>query len=424
MKYIFADSIDTVDPGYDFIQDRNSPSRQNHWDDQYPHELMDNPPYDGILISRGIVGDHRFAGKYTPAQAMRFRRLGARKFLRLDKGACANMPIFGDCGAFSYAKEASPPYTCDEILEFYSDAGFTHGCSVDHIIFDFDKEESGLVAGSADARSRFDITLQNAQEFISNSKNLGKGFTPLGVVQGWSPSSMGEAAARLESMGYTYLAVGGLVPLKAEDIHRVLTAIRSRIRASTELHLLGFAKAEQIGEFVKYKFSSFDSTSPLIRAFKDAKSNYYFPGENGLQYFSAIRIPQATENNRLLRMVKTGAVQQEHLSKLEDRALKAVRRYDADSADVDSTAKAVAEYGSLLSGDAAETSVERSKLYSQILKSAKATLAASPWKNCDCSVCRTAGVEVIIFRSSNRNKRRGFHNLEVFHKHVQRVLGA
>jgi hypothetical protein len=33
-------------------------------------------------------------------------------------------------------------------------------------------------------------------------------------------------------------------------------------------------------------------------------------------------------------------------------------------------------------------------------------------------------VEVIIFRSSNRNKRRGFHNLAVYHEHVQRNLSA
>jgi hypothetical protein len=34
------------------------------------------------------------------------------------------------------------------------------------------------------------------------------------------------------------------------------------------------------------------------------------------------------------------------------------------------------------------------------------------------------GVEVIIFRASNRNKRRGFHNLGVYHKHLQKTVGA
>ena len=52
MKFIFADSLDTVDPGYDFLTDRNAPSRMMHWDDKYPHELMATPPYDGVLVSR------------------------------------------------------------------------------------------------------------------------------------------------------------------------------------------------------------------------------------------------------------------------------------------------------------------------------------------------------------------------------------
>ena len=50
------------------------------------------------------------------------------------------------------------------------------------------------------------------------------------------------------------------------------------------------------------------------------------------------------------------------------------------------------------------------------------TLQDAPWKRCNCDVCSAVGVEVIIFRSSNRNKRRGFHNLGVYHKHVQTTM--
>jgi len=59
VKFIFADSLDLVDPGYDFLADRMHPGRRPYWDDQYPHELFGYAPYDGILVSRGIVGDHR-----------------------------------------------------------------------------------------------------------------------------------------------------------------------------------------------------------------------------------------------------------------------------------------------------------------------------------------------------------------------------
>jgi hypothetical protein len=50
------------------------------------------------------------------------------------------------------------------------------------------------------------------------------------------------------------------------------------------------------------------------------------------------------------------------------------------------------------------------------------TIEEKPWKRCQCDVCKKIGVEVIIFRSSNRNKRRGFHNLNVYYQHVQRIL--
>lgn len=35
MKFIFADSLDFVDPNYDFVSDRNGPGRKPYWDDAY-----------------------------------------------------------------------------------------------------------------------------------------------------------------------------------------------------------------------------------------------------------------------------------------------------------------------------------------------------------------------------------------------------
>jgi hypothetical protein len=44
----------------------------------------------------------------------------------------------------------------------------------------------------------------------------------------------------------------------------------------------------------------------------------------------------------------------------------------------------------------------------------RATLADKPWRLCGCPICRDVGIEVMIFRASNRNKRRGIHNLAAF----------
>src|SRR3546814_10733037 len=96
---------------------------------------------------------------------MRFRRVGARTFLRLDKPELAHLPIFGDCGAFTYHKEDRPPYSPEDTAAFYDDGHFTHGCSVDHIIFDFDESLIGMEGGTTEAHRRFDITLENANAF-------------------------------------------------------------------------------------------------------------------------------------------------------------------------------------------------------------------------------------------------------------------
>src|SRR4051812_28941777 len=102
MRFVFADSLDFIDPAYDFVAERNGTGRSVHRDDQFPHEHLDESPYDGILVSRGIVGDALNPGKYTEAQLMRFRREGARCFLRYPEERFPGSLMIGDCGAFTY----------------------------------------------------------------------------------------------------------------------------------------------------------------------------------------------------------------------------------------------------------------------------------------------------------------------------------
>lgn len=422
MKFIFADALDMIDPKFNFVTDRMSSERENYWGDVYPHEYFPKLPYDGILVSRGIVGDDRLPGKYPNDLMMRFRRVGAREFLRLKGPRFSRMSIFGDCGAFSYADQDTPPYTPEMMLEFYADGQFTHGCSVDHIIFDFDPEARGLRGGSPSAKRRYDITLENASAFLKASRPMGRNFTPLGVVQGWSPESMGLAARKLTKMGYTYLAVGGMVPLNARQIHLCLKAIRDQIPSRIRLHLLGFAKAEEIHEFTNYGIASFDTTSPLRRAFKDARANYYHSNGNGkLDYFSAIRVPQATENTRLKRRAKTSGSDQERLLEQEQLALRSLRRFDGGKESLNRTLKAVITYGKEFLWDPKKTETANQRALESATLAARETLHRQPWKYCRCRVCREASIETIIFRGSNRNKRRGFHNIFVFNEHLKRI---
>ena len=50
------------------------------------------------------------------------------------------------------------------------------------------------------------------------------------------------------------------------------------------------------------------------------------------------------------------------------------------------------------------------------------TLTAAPWTSCSCRICGDDGFEIGIFRGTERNKRRGFHNLYVFANRLAREL--
>jgi hypothetical protein len=429
MKFLYSDTQDFVDPGYDFLNDRSSAGRERYWTDAYAHELMQQAPYDGLLMSMSAVrkasGVAASKVRYSTREEQRLLRDGARKFLRLDGPRFKDAMLMGDCGAFAYVDHPVPAYTPEEVVEFYEEAGFTHGVAPDHIIFDCDLSNPSERVVDPAIRQRYAITLANAEEFLRIVRGNGMPFEPLGPVQGWSPASMAEAARRLEKMGYRYLAIGGLVPLRVDVIKVVLRAIRDKIKPSTDIHLLGFAKADSIHEFLDLGIMSFDSTSPLIRAFKDQKANYYSEGSNGkMEYYTAIRIPQAMENARLMQGVKRGVFSAEDLQRREQIALKRLRQFDKGESTVSATLDAVMDYHQfLLRGD--NTGLEQQeKALAQTSALIRRTLEDRPWKRCRCDICADIGVEVIIFRSSNRNKRRGFHNLGVYHRHVQRTLEA
>jgi len=65
--------------------------------------------------------------------------------------------------------------------------------------------------------------------------------------------------------------------------------------------------------------------------------------------------------------------------------------------------------------DQAKRRVKHEQMYRDLLQD-------KPWKNCNCVICEEIGVEVIIFRGNDRNRRRGFHNTYVFYKRFQELL--
>src|SRR3546814_1866056 len=52
--------------------------------------------------------------------------------------------------------------------------------------------------------------------------------------------------------------------------------------------------------------------------------------------------------------------------------------------------------------------------YTTLFRSYERTLDYRPWKQCPCPICQSLSIEVVIFRASKRNKRRGIHNLGIY----------
>lgn len=402
MRFYFPDSQDQIDPFFDFEDDEHRAFHVRQRDDQYAHEVHDAPPYGGILISKTMVDGYGSSGRYTAAQRHRLTRLGVREFFRLP----VDLQVIGDCGGFSYVDEHLPPVTVPEVIDFYEGIGVDEGISVDHVILAYrpDADRTGDVLD--EWRDRQAITLELAADFFTEHRRRGCAFTPMGAAQGWSPQSYAASVKRLQEIGYTRIALGGMIPLKVMEIIDCLEAVNEVRHARTSLHLLGISRTEQYATFRSLGVTSIDSTSPFRQAFKDDRDNYYTPG--GRNYV-ALRIPPSDGNAKLQARIRAGQLDQATVRMAEDAALAAVRAYSAGTETLNVALAALLAYEAIHGNKGRR---DHSAVYRDCLE-------ARPWSKCPCTVCRRWGVEVAIFRGTERNKRRGFHNLWVFHQTMQ-----
>jgi hypothetical protein len=410
MKFFFPDSQDQIDPDFDFTTEEHSIHRVRQRDDLYAHEALSSRSYDGILVSKTIVdGTPYSAGKYTQAQRHRLYRVGVQRFFRLD-AACRPKASMGDCGAFSYVRDDTPPYSPDEVIDFYEQCGFDLGVSVDHVILGFDTRRTQEKTKAW--RDRQDLTLQLAAEFLERCRKRDVRFKPMGVAQGWSPSSYARAVSELQTMGYTRVALGGMVPLKTPEILGCLRAINDVREPSTRFHLLGVTRVEQIGRFAEYGVTSFDSTSPFRQAFKDDRDNYYAVDRT----YTAVRVPQVDGNAKLKAAIRAGQLDQAETLDLERTCLRLLHAYDHGDTKLEGVLDALARYSEHIREVSKDKrSTDRTDVYREILEN-------RPWKTCTCGICEASGINVAIFRGSERNKRRGFHNLYVFARRLESEL--
>ncbi|MCG9751339.1 hypothetical protein L1D54_12670 [Vibrio brasiliensis] len=402
MKFFFPDSQDFINPTFDFISEKKKRCYVRQRDDKYAHELMQRP-YDGILISKAIVEGipgQPNKTRYSEGQRYRLYREGAHRFFRLG----SSYEVMGDSGAFSYLREPQPPYSVDDLIEFYVKLDVNQGVSLDHVVFGYRDERSReRNTLPADKDARVEMTLENANEFLKQSHGLK--FKPYGVAQGWDVRSYMGSVVSLQKMGYQYITLGGVVTLDSGQLCHLLESINPKLKSNTKLHLLGIGRLELIEKLKSLSVYSIDTTTPLKQAFLNKTKNYRL----GDTSYSALRVPQSSDNQVIKRAILAGRLDQTHVKNMENRAMRALRAYDADLTDVETTLERVLDYERLLMNHREVSKNEYRR-----------TLQEKPWRKCGCPLCQELGIEVVIYRGAERNKRRGFHNLHDFYKQLLR----
>lgn len=390
LSYFIPDWDDMVDDAFDFKTETHSGGSGDWGNQVYAHQMFPEPNYDGILISK-VVAE---AGK---KKAERINRLGVHRHLRVPR----DFPVMGDCGAFGYIKDYEPPYTTSEILEYYTRLDFDYGVSIDHF----------AIGDEADRKRRYQLTIDNAEQFLKEHKKLGLHWTPIGAVQGWDEDSFAKAAGQYVKMGYRYIAVGAMVRRRTPEILSIIRQVRKVVPPDVKLHLFGVARLDAINDFADAGVNSADSASWLRKAWLGGAGNNYLTVD-GKQY-SAIRIPEAEKSFRAKRIVSEGRATIEEVKRLEQACLDSMHRFDRGQISVEAVLDTLHSYDQLITPERQDNR-----------KHLRKTLEDAPWKACPCSICRSSGVDVIIFRGNNRNRRRGFHNTYAFHQLFQRILAG
>jgi hypothetical protein len=388
IKYFIPDWDDRVDPNYDFLTETHSSGKASWQDDQYAHELYPHPNYDGLLVSRAVVEKSRRRKALIDA-------LGIHQSMRVPD----TFPVMGDCGAFDYIMQEQPPYSTDDVIDYYTKYGFNYGVSVDHLIVGKD---------STTANERYQLTIQNAEDFLQKHRQADLSWKPIGAVQGWNAETYARAAQQYVQMGYDYIALGGLVRTSTKEMLHIVREVTKVVPRGVDIHLFGIARPFALRSFAQLGITSVDSASHLRKAWLGTNDNYWtIDGEK----YSAIRIPEIGKSRKAKELAKSDNVAEARL--LEQRCLIAMRRYDQSEVTMTEVLDLLLAYDQLL--NPGSSPAKRRQEYEK-------TLLAKPWKQCPCTLCQTDGIEVIIFRGNNRNRRRGFHNTYVFYELLKRVL--
>jgi hypothetical protein len=402
--YFLPDWDDLLDADFDFRTDSFSAAERYQRKEQHCIQVMQpRRMCDGVLVSlaqnQGTKGILRRV-EPTDLESLAPQSIRTKYGLRDDQWA------FGDCGAFSYSSEPEPTISTEQAVSLYHLHGFDLGASVDHIPLPAIEGPSGAkLLTTAERRRRIALTRANAREFLEVWNRRKCSFTPVGIIQGIAAQDYARQLPEYVEMGYSFIALGGLVPRSDSDIEEVVRAVAKSRTAlprsrgdDVRLHLFGVFRPKLQASFRECGISSFDSATYFRKAWLRSDQNYL--GADG-QWYAAVRVPMMSDARTRKRLEASG-LSEKTLRRMEKASLEALHEYGAGEVTADEALAAVHRYDELLSrGDENSGS-----LYAKYRR----TLEAKPWQCCGCPVCKQLGIDVLIFRGYNRNKRRGAHN--------------
>lgn len=236
-------------------------SKGPSWTKAYLWHYMPNM-VDGILVSRMALSSKRVSN------------------LRAELGFEGT--ILGDSGAHSYRRLEEPPFSCEDLLEFYAEGEFDYGLSLDVVASPWVRP-GGL--SNPELEHRLQLTVSNAERCLHLYEKSGYSFELIGVVQGWDAKSYRYCAQELLRLGFSYIAIAGQrnPSLLKESILVVLDEVR-KVQRSVKVHILGTGTPVLLNFYVAHGIPSFDSATWLRKAWLSEKHNYFMV--DGARYSS------------------------------------------------------------------------------------------------------------------------------------------
>jgi hypothetical protein len=209
LKFYWADPIDLIDPSFDFISDKGQYGVSRQQQQLFPHEVFSEKLYHGFVVSK-INVEKGFKNRWNSSQMSRFFRQGAKRFLRFPNHL--NLEIIGDSGAYTRTSLDQPSHKlideCIEVADFYSAIGVDYGLSPDNVISGFwiEGKSKSKKVDLEEWQTRWNRTIELADTFYTLCKRKKVSWKPIGVVQGWDPSSYKLAVLKLQQIGYDHIA--------------------------------------------------------------------------------------------------------------------------------------------------------------------------------------------------------------------------